>query len=74
MEDNINKGLYVISGIKNYPPYLGDTASDTIKILVVANSEEHAKTRVKDQLDKINNVKFIYPLNDSNHADIIYIL
>jgi hypothetical protein len=69
------KNLYLVPGVKYYPAYEGDTASEHIKVIVPASSEEEAEQRALDseKIDEVtDNTRILYLLKNEDFADIIY--
>ncbi len=61
--------LYLITCVKDYPAFTGDSCSEVVKLLVPANSKTEAeeyiiKNRVKFGIDRISGSKFLYELSE----------
>ena len=60
----VKSGLYLITGIKKYPTYTGDTSEEYVKLLVPGNDcvdvKENLKTQFPNRIDEIKGIKHLY--------------
>ena len=61
--------LYLITCVKDYPAFTGDSCSEVVKLLVPANSKKEAeeyiiKNRVKFGIDRISGSKLLYKISE----------
>ena len=61
----IVKNLYLVTGIKHYDAYQGDSAQEYIKLLVPADDEDTAKKAAYEtkMIDELTNVRLLYNVN-----------
>ena len=57
-------GLYLVTGIKKYPAYTGDSTEEWVKLLVPGNdvidAKKNLETLLPDRIDMIKGVKLLY--------------
>lgn len=73
------RNIYFVRGVKHYPAFTGDSATDDIKLLVPANSVDDAKEAAlnysvslsQPTIDEIKEVRLLYKLEKglNQHPD-----
>ena len=58
----IVKNLYLVTGIKYYKSYQGDSGEERVKLLVPAMNKDDAKKSITktDYIDEISDVRLLY--------------
>ena len=58
----IVKNLYLVTGIKYYLGYQGDSGEEHVKVLVPAVDKDAAKKAAYFYMDKLTNVRLLYEI------------
>ena len=58
----IVRNLYLVSGIKYYPAYQGDSGEEHVNLLVPAQSDDDAKKKAEETnfIDEISDASLLY--------------
>ena len=69
----VKTSLYLISGIKHYPAYIGDSAEETVNVLVPGDGPEDVKlslqTKHPDWIDEVKSVQLLYYVHEGCKQD-----
>jgi hypothetical protein len=61
------KKIYLVRGIKHYPPFTGDTNEEHINVLIPSNSAQTASdTAVKNYMDEVTETKLLYEVTEGS--------
>ena len=60
----VKSGLYLVTGVKKYPAYTGDSNEEWVKLLVpgddCVDARENVKSLLPGRIDVIKGVKHLY--------------
>lgn len=65
--------IYLITCIKKYPPYTGDTLTGTVRFIVPAIDEVAAKQLISSNIDEIKTVKKLYEVDNIDSIKVFQV-